>query len=159
MAERIAPRRRREQSVPVRARTLEEILNPQPLMARVMHRLLDWIDRADQASAARLERPPFLTEDGGEIFPPSEELWWQTELQKRKPQTKIDVEGDCEAPEVEDGDEEQAIDAPNESGDNSDKSEDPNVDEDGYDYGAFIQHEPCAPQVPRLRPLPPLSHP
>ena len=36
----------------------------------VIRTLLDWIDRADEASQLGLPKPPFAAEDGTPIFPP-----------------------------------------------------------------------------------------
>ena len=43
LRDRFAPRRVTEKSIPVVARELYEMLNPQPRAAAVMQRLLDWI--------------------------------------------------------------------------------------------------------------------
>jgi hypothetical protein len=82
--DRVRPRRRQEQTIPLCDRTLAEILDPQPQASCVMHRLLDWIDRVDMASQNGGPRPPFETIEGGPIFPDTDDPWWLTEVQKRK---------------------------------------------------------------------------
>ena len=82
VAERIAPKRMSERTIPHKLRTLEESLNPQPLMASVIHALLDWIDRVDFAFQNGLPRPPFKTRSGLEIFP--DEPWWLTDVQRKE---------------------------------------------------------------------------
>ena len=98
--ERFKPRFVKERMVPVVHRTLEENLNPQPQAAAVMHRLLDWIDRVDEASINHKPRPAFTTEQNEPIFPGEGELWWLTDVQ-RKPETKVD-RGDEDGPASED---------------------------------------------------------
>ena len=78
-------RRQAQNTVPVKQRTLEEILRPQPKASAVMHRLLEWIERADRASQKGEPKLAFRTEGGEAIFPLDEEnQWWLTELQVRK---------------------------------------------------------------------------
>ena len=98
--ERFKPRFVKERMVPVVHRTLEENLNPQPQAAAVMHRLLDWIDRVDEASINHKQRPAFATDDNESIFPEEGVLWWLTDVQ-RKPETKADP-GDEDGPASED---------------------------------------------------------
>ena len=62
---------------------LEDVLNPQPDATVVIHRLLSWMDRVDVASQHGNARPLFQTPEGGDIFPPEEELWWLTDISKR----------------------------------------------------------------------------
>ena len=59
--------------VPVQLRTLEQLLRPQPLMADVVDRLLDWIDAENDAMRAGQPQPAFKTRSGESIFPDSEE--------------------------------------------------------------------------------------
>ena len=74
--------------------TFQEILNPQPKAADVVHALLEWIDAADAASQSNREKPAFVRPDGNPIFPADEE-WWLTELEKRKtPEAHIDLASD-----------------------------------------------------------------
>ena len=73
-------------------KTLDEILNPQPIAGRVLLRLLDYIDRVDRASQDGSPRPKFIGDDGEPIFPPSghpDEFWWLTELSKRKTEERM----------------------------------------------------------------------
>ena len=72
-------------TTPIKNRTLAEILNPQPKTIAVVNRLLDWIDRLDEASQVGAPRPPFQTLDGDAIFPDLEEYWWLPE-QQREPE-------------------------------------------------------------------------
>jgi hypothetical protein len=78
---RLAPRRVAENLLPVRLRSLEEVLMPQPRTAAVMANLLDWIDRVDRAAQVGEMRPEFATPDGEAIFP--EDPWWLTEVERR----------------------------------------------------------------------------
>ena len=73
-----------ERRVPVRLRSLAEILNPQPQTAAVLHRLLDWIDHADQASQRGEPRPALRRADGAPLFPETQR--WLTELERRNPE-------------------------------------------------------------------------
>ena len=82
----------RERQVPLTHKTLDEILNPQPIAGRVLLRLLDYIDRVDRASQDGSLRPKFIGDDGEPIFPPSghpDELWWLTELSRRKTEERM----------------------------------------------------------------------
>ena len=82
----------KERSIPMRHKTLEETLNPQPAASRVLMKLLGWIDRADVASQCDFPRPPFLAQDGSSIFPADDEpdgRWWLTELSKHKEDEKL----------------------------------------------------------------------
>ena len=59
--QRLTRRETVERRVPVRLRSLAEVLDPQPETAAVLHRLLDWIDRADRAAQAGAPKPAFTT--------------------------------------------------------------------------------------------------
>ena len=75
----------RERQVPMTHKTLDEILNPQPIAGRVLLRLLDYIDRVDRASQDGSPRPKFIGDDGEPIFSPPghpDELCWLTELSR-----------------------------------------------------------------------------
>ena len=96
--QRIKPRRKSEKLVSVKWRELDEILNPQPRAQRVIHKLLDWIERVDKASQSGAPRPAFETVDHEAIFPEDdEEKWWLTDVQNRKvpaaPQAPADEDG------------------------------------------------------------------
>jgi hypothetical protein len=81
---RLSKRQKREQRIPVKLRTLQEALNPQPRMSEVLFRLMAWIDREDVAWRAGLPPPKFETEGGESIFPSDDEEWWLTDVQKDK---------------------------------------------------------------------------
>ena len=53
--------------------------------SRVIKRLLDWIARCDAASQSGQPKPDFETAEGEPIFPPEEERWWLTEVERRVP--------------------------------------------------------------------------
>ncbi len=98
VAERIAPKWISERTIPPKLRSLEECLNPQPLAASVMHKLLDWIDRVDSASQLGLLPPPLQTRAGDAIFP--DEPWCLTDVQgNAEPEgTRKPPEGDEAGP-------------------------------------------------------------
>ena len=66
---------RNEQCIPLKNRTLAEVLDPQPEASAVIKKLLDWIDRVDIASQEGLPKPVFEAADGSPIFPDGEEPW------------------------------------------------------------------------------------
>jgi hypothetical protein len=72
------------QTVPVRHKTLAEILNPQPKAAAVVHEMLKWMDRVDIASQAGCPPPACVATDGSPIIPDESTLWWLTELERRR---------------------------------------------------------------------------
>jgi hypothetical protein len=96
-----------EKMVPLRHRTLAEILNPMPDAAAVITRLLTYIDRVDIASHAGAPRPPFQTPDGDPIFPEDpEDHWWLTAIQRKAPDPEEQANaGDEDGPpsELEEG--------------------------------------------------------
>ena len=97
-----------ERSIPLKNRTLAEVLNPQPEASLVMKRLLDWIDRVDMASQTGLPRPAFETEEGEHIFPEGDEPWWLTDLSRRiAPEEKMEGDEDGPPSDVEEVVEEQ----------------------------------------------------
>ena len=96
-----------ERNIPLKCRTLAEVLNPQPQAAAVIRNLLDWIDRVDMASQHGTPRPPFGTLEGEEIFP--DQPGWLTELQKRAAPEEEPEPGDEDGPAS--GDDGQADDA------------------------------------------------
>ena len=104
--DRIRPRRIHEKLVPVKNRTLAEILNPQPKCSEVLHKLLDWIDRCDYATQHGDEKPQCKDQNGDDIFPKDpENLWWLTEMSARKPKEAEEEpkqEGDEDGPASED---------------------------------------------------------
>ena len=97
-----------ERGIPLKNRTLAEVLCPQPAASVVIKKLLDWIDRVDRRTCAA--KPAFETEDGQTIFPENEEPWWLTEVQRRIPEEEH-VEGDEDGPASE---EEQQVEVSDE---------------------------------------------
>ena len=93
LAERIVPKWHSEQTIPLRHRNTEEVLDPQPEASKVIHRLLSWIDRVDLASQHGDARPAFATLEGADIFP-EEEPWWLTELSRRTATKQDEPEDD-----------------------------------------------------------------
>eukprot|EP00973_Karenia_brevis_P014233 1937095-Karenia_brevis.AAC.1 len=65
----------------IKHRTLQETIDPQPIMSGVIERLLAWIDREDKALFAGQPSPPFQTLRGESIFPEDGEEWWLTDVQ------------------------------------------------------------------------------
>ena len=82
---RLRPAQEIERRVPLRLKSLETVLNPQPATAAVLHEVLQWIRRCDEASQASLPMPATVRLNGESLFPEGE--WWLTELEKRRPQT------------------------------------------------------------------------
>ena len=117
--DRFAPKFNRERTMPIKWRSLAQTLNPQPLAFAVIRRVLDWIDRCDQASQRNLPPPPFRAEDGGPIFPAEgseDEFWWLTDVKRTddKKAEKGDEDGppDSESDAQDDGGEDpEAADA------------------------------------------------
>ena len=73
--------------MPIKWRSLEETLNPQPVAFDVIRKLLQYIDRCDEASKSSLPAPRFCAEDGSPIFPPEGdefELWWLTDVKREE---------------------------------------------------------------------------
>ena len=83
LVDRIEQKFSHERSVPLRFRTLDECLNPQPDAHVVFQRLLDWIDRCDVASQTGAPRPAFQTNSGEQIFPSDDDPWWLTDISRR----------------------------------------------------------------------------
>jgi len=87
-----------EHSIPLKRRTLEETLNPQPDATVVIKNLLDWIDKVDESSRTGAPKPAFETEAGEPIFPPDpEDKWWLTDVSKRAEPEKEEA-GDEDGP-------------------------------------------------------------
>ncbi len=108
--DRLRPKFVSEHTVPVKARKLAEILNPQPRASVVIRKLLDWIDRVDIASQRGDPRPPFATPSGLSIFPEDDDPWWLTELSRRA-QEEPPAPGDEDGPQEEDAEEGKPEDA------------------------------------------------
>jgi hypothetical protein len=97
--ERIRQRISNEHGVPLKFRTLAEVLNPQPDASVVIKRLLDWIDRVDTTSQTGAPKPPFQTEEGQSIFPEDDDPWWLTDISRRAPVDEDDkADGDEDGP-------------------------------------------------------------
>ena len=107
LKQRFAQQFQKERTVPIIWRSLAASLNPQPLAFSVIRRVLDWIDRADEASQQGLPAPEFRSSDGGPIFPPEDSddyLWWVTDINRKE---KTDQQGDEDGPPESDDEEEQ----------------------------------------------------
>ena len=133
--DRLCPKFMSEHTVPVKARKLAEILNPQPRASVVIRKLLDWIDRVDIASQRGDPRPPFATPTGGSIYPEDDDPWWLTELSRRAREEPEPAPGDEDGPAAS-GEEGPAEDALTED-------EDP-LSEDGSE--AYAVPEPSGSQ-------------
>ena len=86
--------------MPIKWRSLEETLNPQPVAFDVIRKLLQYIDRCDATSKSNLPAPRFCAEDGSSIFPPEGnkfELWWLTDV-KRREKGEDEQKGDEDGP-------------------------------------------------------------
>ena len=73
--------------MPIKWRSLEETLNPQPVAFDVIRKLLQYIDSCDEASKSNLPPPRLCAEDGSPIFPPEGdefELWWLTDAKRKE---------------------------------------------------------------------------
>jgi len=82
IASRLHPKYEKERRVAIHLKKLKAVLNAQPDAATVLHGLLDWMDRADQAAQRGEPRPPRSREDGTPLFP--ETAWWLTEMERKK---------------------------------------------------------------------------
>ncbi len=76
---RIRQRRMSEFTIPLKNRTLAEVLEPQPAASVVIKKLLAWMDRVDTASQhPGMAKPEFKTADGEPIFPENDDPWcWE----------------------------------------------------------------------------------
>eukprot|EP00973_Karenia_brevis_P000358 51193-Karenia_brevis.AAC.1 len=91
MQECVQPVHKPERTTQIRHKELSEILIPQPRASAVFRRLLDWIDRVDQASQVHgMPRPPFLTADGTPIFPDKDE-WWLLDMKRKRPEAQEQI--------------------------------------------------------------------
>ena len=148
---RITQKRVAERTIPLKHRTLAEVLNPQPQASAVIRNLLDWIDRVDSASQHGSPRPLFSTNEGERIFPP--DPWWLTELRKRTDLEEEPEPGDEDGPP---SDKEGQVD----EAALTDDDDPPSCDE-GLDTEKVLAHEPilgwnvpqaaaCIPTAPVL---------
>ena len=77
-----------QRRVPLRLKTLKDILDPQPTTAKVLHQLLAWTDQEDYSSQGHP-----LSGNGGsanptaaaDLFNKAPTKWWMTEFERRKP--------------------------------------------------------------------------
>ena len=100
LKDRFAQKYNSQRTIPITWRSLSATLNPQPLAFSVIKRVLDWIDRCDEASKQNLPAPPFRASDGGPIFPLEESedyLWWVTDASRN--QNKDEQKGDEDGPQ------------------------------------------------------------
>ena len=96
--DKIKPRRTEATLIPVKNKTLTEILNPQPKCSVVLHKLMEWIDECDLASQTGKPKPECLDKDGQPIIPTDDDnLWWLTEMSARKTEEK-DAKADEDGP-------------------------------------------------------------
>ena len=72
---RIRQLRMTERSIPLKNRTLAEVLDPQLEASTVIKKLLDLIDRVDFASQEGSPKPEFKAADGSPIYPDGDEPW------------------------------------------------------------------------------------
>ena len=160
---RLTRREEVERRVPVRLRTLAEVLDPQPETAAVLHRLLGWIDRADRAAQAGEPKPASTTPEGEAIFPEDDEEWWLTRFERRK-KNAAEEEPSSSDPESEHGDQEDAEEEEDEdstdtdgAGEDSDEELGPAPETDGHrDEAADPENEAATgrrdPAGPSLAP-------
>ena len=85
---RLKPPREDDRRVPRKLKMLADVLDPQPDTAAVLHQLIQWIDRADEAAQRQEPQPAFCNPDGSPIFPASE--WWLTDIERRTEQGAIE---------------------------------------------------------------------
>lgn len=145
LRDRFTPRFVKERTIPVVARELKQMLDPQPRAAEVMHRLLDWIERADLASQRGEAKPPFATVQGEPIFPGDEDPWWLTDVQRKSTAEEI-LPGNEDGPAEEEGD---VVDEIGELTDDEDppSSEGEAAPEGGDDEEAALQPLERPPRV------------
>ena len=91
---RLQPKYEEKRRVPLKLKSLAEILNPQLKTATVLHALLLWIDRADLASQSGEPKPPLERENEEPLFPDGQ--WWLTELEQRRGANEADLASDAE---------------------------------------------------------------
>ena len=89
---RLTPKYVEQRRVPLVLRTAKQVLQPQPEAAAVLHELLAWISRVDEAARRGDPRPPTRQLNGQPLFPNSK--WWLTEMERRRP---ADVAGTVDA--------------------------------------------------------------
>ena len=118
---RLTRRETLERRVPVRLRTLAEILDPQPETAAGLHRPLGGSDRADRAAQAGAPKPAFATAENEAIFPEDGEEWWLTEFERRK-KNAAEEEPSSSDPESEHGDQEAAEEEEDEDSTDTDEA-------------------------------------
>ena len=146
VSHRIVPKRSAERNIPLKCRTLAEVLTPQPQASAVIRNLLGWIDRVDTASQCGTSRPPFSTLEGNDIFPA--DPWWLTDVQKRVVLEEEPTPGDEDGPPSGDDvpDDEAALtdDEDPPSGEDGMGGQD-KLDRDPEVYWRGSHTAPCAP--------------
>ena len=80
---RLSQVREEEARVKLQLFTVQEILNPQPDAAAVVHALLAWIDEADKTAQRGELKPPFCRTGSAPLFPP-DKAWWLTSFETRR---------------------------------------------------------------------------
>ena len=127
--DRIVQKRLEERRIPLKHRTMQEVLDPMPRASEVIQKLLAWIDECDLASQEDKPRPAFREE----IF--DEELWWLTDLQKRPlPPEEPDEDGPASDEEP------AALDAPQSDSDPM-SGEDPDENRGEIPEGALAARQ------------------
>jgi hypothetical protein len=136
LRDRIKTRSTSEKMVPLRHRTLAEVLNPMPAASVVISKLLDYISRVDVASQTGAARPDFKTADGEHIFPEDpEELWWLTAVQRKAPEPEEQADEDGPPSELDE-------DEPREVSDDDPLSEDGRPETDPSNYEPVVAWRP-----------------
>lgn len=89
-----------------------------------------WIDRVDRVSVQGEQRPPCERLNGDDIFPAegsAEDLWWLSEISKRKKQTEDDkdkpIAGDEDGPPSESEDDDEKADKKDDASTDIEESE------------------------------------
>ena len=137
---RLAKRQINTRRVPVKLRTLQEALDPQPLMSQVLARLLAWIDREDGALQGGQPPPRFETAEGETIFPPDDEEWWLTDVQKQASTEATANAADEDGPASSDGEVGVAPDAAVSDDDIDDDINESDTEDEGADAEDAVRH-------------------
>ena len=80
---RLTPKYVEQRRVKLVLRTTKEVLQPQPEAAAVLHEVLAWISRVDEAAQQGKPKPPSCRFNGEPHFPTTK--WWLTEMERRRP--------------------------------------------------------------------------
>ena len=140
-------------TIPIKHRTLEETLNPQPEMATVMEGFMEWVDRENANLHAGLPSHPFETPSGEHIFPDPESgsEWFLTDVQQRlKPEVRqrraTNAGNDDDGPDSDEDDaaqEEDDCEASHGSSGDSDTSGVTDLDDDKSDEPDELAPREC----------------